>query len=194
MKNTYNMEGAKETVMETERLILRHWREEDAPELFKLASDPDTGPWCGWKPHSTEKESLGAIKIALSGRECYAICLKETGTPAGSIELFFEDRDFKLPEYACELGFWMGKPYRRMGYTQEAAERLLARAFTELGIKEVYCSRYEDNDASEAVQEKLGFQPYRAVRRIEQPPEYGTPFRLVNVLTRERWESLRKNQ
>lgn len=31
-------------MMETERILLRPWRESDAPTLFKYASDPDVGP------------------------------------------------------------------------------------------------------------------------------------------------------
>lgn len=33
--------------METERLQLRPWREEDAEELYRLASDPEVGPRAG---------------------------------------------------------------------------------------------------------------------------------------------------
>ncbi len=36
--------------METERLILRPWRETDAEALFKYASDPDVGPRPLWPP------------------------------------------------------------------------------------------------------------------------------------------------
>ena len=33
--------------IETERLILRAWREDDAEALFAYASDPDVGPAAG---------------------------------------------------------------------------------------------------------------------------------------------------
>ena len=42
--------------METDRIILRPWRESDAEILFKWASNPDVGPRAGWPPHkSVEK-------------------------------------------------------------------------------------------------------------------------------------------
>ena len=47
--------------METERLILRPWRESDAEALFKYASDPDVGPRAGWPPHKSLEESLEVI-------------------------------------------------------------------------------------------------------------------------------------
>ena len=37
--------------METERILLRPWRESDAETLFKYASDPEVGPRAGWPPH-----------------------------------------------------------------------------------------------------------------------------------------------
>ena len=47
----------KKEMIETERLILRPWQENDADALFKYARDPDIGPIAGWTPHtSVEKE------------------------------------------------------------------------------------------------------------------------------------------
>ena len=47
--------------METNRIILRPWRESDAEILFKWASDPDVGPRAGWPPHKSVEESLENI-------------------------------------------------------------------------------------------------------------------------------------
>lgn len=37
-------------ILETERLILRPWLDEDAEDLYLTASDPQVGPSCGWLP------------------------------------------------------------------------------------------------------------------------------------------------
>ena len=39
--------------METNRIILRPWRDSDAETLYKWASDPDVGPRAGWAPHQS---------------------------------------------------------------------------------------------------------------------------------------------
>lgn len=39
--------------METERILLRPWRESDAEVLFRYASDPEVGPRAGWPPHKS---------------------------------------------------------------------------------------------------------------------------------------------
>ena len=60
-------------MLESERLILRHWEESDAEDLYKYASDPDVGPIAGWPPHQSVDESRDVIKNVLNGKEAYAI-------------------------------------------------------------------------------------------------------------------------
>ena len=38
-------------ILETERLILRPWKEKDAHDLFQYASNPEVGPIAGWPVH-----------------------------------------------------------------------------------------------------------------------------------------------
>ncbi|MBQ5449880.1 MAG: GNAT family N-acetyltransferase, partial [Treponema sp.] len=73
--------------METKRLILRKWKDDDAEELYKYASNPDVGPIAGWPPHKSIEESHDVIKNVFNGKEAYAICLKEDGKAIGAIEL-----------------------------------------------------------------------------------------------------------
>ena len=54
------------TILETERLILRPWTEDDAEELYKYASDPDVGPAAGWPPHTSVENSRDIISTVLS--------------------------------------------------------------------------------------------------------------------------------
>ena len=45
-------------MIETERLVLRRWRPEDAESLFEYAKDPEVGPPAGWPPHKSIEEIL----------------------------------------------------------------------------------------------------------------------------------------
>ena len=74
-------------ILETERLILRPWQEEDAGALYKYASDPQVGPIAGWPPHKNTEESRAVIRTVFKGRECYAICFRKDSSPVGCIEL-----------------------------------------------------------------------------------------------------------
>ena len=58
-----------ETILTTERLILRPWLETDSESLYKDAKDPDIGLPAGWPPHKRVEESLEIIKNVLRGKE-----------------------------------------------------------------------------------------------------------------------------
>ena len=51
-------------ILQTKRLILRPWREEDAEELYKYASDPEVGPPAGWQPHTSVDNSREMLRYA----------------------------------------------------------------------------------------------------------------------------------
>ena len=72
---------------ETERLILRPWEETDAEECYRYAQDPKVGPIVGWAAHTSVENSREIIKTVLSAPETYAVVLKTTGLPIGSIGL-----------------------------------------------------------------------------------------------------------
>lgn len=73
----------------TERLILRAWQESDAESLYRYAKDPAIGPIAGWLPHTSVEDSLNIIRTVFSAPETYAVVLKETGEPVGSIGIMF---------------------------------------------------------------------------------------------------------
>ena len=69
--------------LETARLLLTPWREEDAEALYALASDPDIGPMCGWEPHRSVEDSRRIIRDVFSAPEVCAILSRESGTLLG---------------------------------------------------------------------------------------------------------------
>ncbi len=70
-------------MIETERMILRPWRETDAEALYKYASDTDIGPIAGWPPHRSVDESREIIRTVFTAPETYAVVLKDTGEAVG---------------------------------------------------------------------------------------------------------------
>lgn len=116
--------------LNTNRLILRHWEESDAENLFKYAQDPAVGPIAGWPPHKSLEESLNVIKNVFKGNECYAVCLKTDNKAIGAIELKLNgSTDMTNQDDECELGYWLGKDFWGQGLIPEAARELLRHAF-----------------------------------------------------------------
>lgn len=177
-------------MIETERLILRPWQEQDAEDLYTYASDPEVGPPAGWPPHTSVDNSREIIKNVLSKPETYAVCLKD-GTPIGSIGLHLNgSTDMTDRDDECELGYWIGKPYWGQGLIPEASRALMRYAFEELGMRAVWCGYYDGNEKSRKVQTKLGF--------VYQHKTEGLEVRLMNeirtghcnLMTKERWQKV----
>ncbi len=145
-----------ETKLETARLLLRPWRTEDAEDLYKYASDPAVGPAAGWAPHTSVEDSRHIIETILAPPETYALVLKETGRPVGSIGAFRSRAD-GAREDELELGYWIGREFWGRGLVPEAVRCLLKRCFGTLGAPRVWCGYFDGNEKSRRVQEKCGF-------------------------------------
>ena len=146
--------------METQRLILRPWIEADAEALYKYAKDPAIGPIAGWPPHTSVENSKDVIRNILSAPETYAVVLKETNEPIGSVGIMFGNgvHSADMKEGDAEIGYWIGVPYWGQGLIPEAVNRLLKRCFDELDTKRVWCGYYDGNLKSRRVMDKCGFK------------------------------------
>ena len=179
--------------METKRLILRKWTEEDAENLYKYAKDPDVGPAAGWPPHKSIEESRAVIRDVFNGAECYAICEKENNQAIGAVELKLKGHtDMTDREDECELGYWLGKPFWGRGYMPEAAGEMIRHGFEDLGMNTIWCGYFEGNQKSKRVQEKIGFVYHHTREKVSVPlmKEVRTEHR--NIMTKERWMAERE--
>ena len=177
-------------MLETERLVLRPWKETDAESLFEYAKDPDIGPIAGWPPHQNIEESLHIIKTVFTGPECYAICEKNTDKAIGAIELKLKDHtDMTDQEDECELGYWLGKPFWGRGYMPEAATELLRHGFETLGMTTIWCGYYDGNYKSKRVQEKVGFLYHHTCQEVPVPLMNEVRIGHTNYMTKKHWES-----
>ncbi len=172
-------------VFETERLILRPWHVSDAEECFRYAGDPRVGPIAGWPAHTGAEYSREIIRDVLSAEETYAIVLKETGLPIGSIGL--HNNDLAEKEDEKELGYWLGVPFWGRGIVPEAAGEALRHAFEDLGLGRVWCGYYDGNEKSRRVQEKLGFKYQWTSENVPVPAMGETRKGHVSLMTREDW-------
>ena len=145
-------------MLETKRLILRPWVDADAADLYEYAKDPRVGPSAGWPPHTSVENSLQVIRGVLSEPETYAVVLKETGKPVGSIGIMFSGTGHApMAEREAEIGYWIGVPYWGHGLIPEAVRELLRYCFEDLNCTAVWCGYYDGNEKSKRVQEKCGF-------------------------------------
>ena len=145
--------------MQTDRIILRPWRESDAEALYKYASDPDVGPRAGWPPHKSVEESLEIIRTIFHNDHTWAIELKETGEAIGAIGYYLHgESNIEIGEHDAEVGYWVAKPYWNQGICTEALRLMIDRCFKEKHFEVLWSDFFTDNPASGRVMEKCGFR------------------------------------
>ena len=184
------------TTLETERLVLRPWRESDVEALFAYASDPDVGPSAGWLPHQSIDESRDVLEHILMVPETYAIVIKDrdpADEAVGSISLMIgAASDLAIGSDEAELGYWIAKPLWGNGFMPEAVRAIMQHAFCDLRLAAVWAGHDEDNDRSRRVQEKVGLKRQRSIK--DRPRRVIGDYKTedVNWITRDEWETAQK--
>ena len=132
--------------METERILLRPWRESDAEALYKYASDPDVGPRAGWPPHKSVEESQEIIRTVFNNATTWAIEWKATGEAIGAIG-YGPSCDCNLPARDGEpiTGYWIAKPYWNQGICTEALSLMIEHIRQTTDIPSLISGHFIDN-------------------------------------------------
>ena len=178
-------------ILETKRLILRPWREEDAADLYCYASDPLVGPAAGWPPHTSEENSREVIRCILAHEANRAVVLKETGKAVGSIGIMKAGMGTApVKDDEREIGYWIGRAYWGQGLIPEASREMLRYAFEDLKMNRIWCGYYDGNEKSRRVQEKLGFVYQRKTEGIEVSLLGEIRTGHSNLMTKDRWQKV----
>jgi len=178
-------------ILNTNRLILRPWEESDAEELYKYASHPDVGPIAGWPVHTSVDNSREIIRTVLSEPNTFAVVLKETMKPIGSIGLMIGNQsNIGLPETEGEIGYWIGVPYWGQGLIPEAMKELMRYSFEDLSLETIWCGYFDGNTKSKRVQEKCGLQYHHTKEKVPSaiPDVYRTEH--ITCISKYRWLNL----
>ena len=175
-------------ILHTDRLILRSWEEKDAEDLYKYASHPEVGPIAGWPVHTSVENSREVIRDVLSAPDTYAMVLKETGHPVGSIGLMVgEASNLRVPDNEGEIGYWIGVPYWGQGLVPEAVREIMRYGFEDKQLDKIWCGYFEGNTKSKRVQEKCGFHFHHTADNVPCAIEGVFRTEHVNCISKEEW-------
>ena len=173
-------------VIETERLILRAFKQTDLESFYEYASVEGVGEMAGWKHHESIDESRKIMDSFINNDKVFAICLKENNKVIGSIGIEKYGLEDALTEFknyrGRELGYVLSKDYWGKGLMPEAVNAVIEYLFNELDYDFLLCGYYNFNERSKRVQTKCGFRPYRSLTMTTQmgTKEQGTLMLLMN--------------
>ncbi len=147
-------------IIETERLILRIWKQDDLESFAQLNSDPNVMeymPKCLNKAETETFHSRIQAHIQRHGFGLFACELKETNKFIGYVGLNIPS--FEAHFTPCvEIGWRLSFDYWGKGYATEAARAVLSFAFENLALDEVVSFTVPNNLRSRKVMEKIGMK------------------------------------
>src|SRR6185437_1938143 len=148
------------TLLETTRLRLRRFRDDDCALFMAYRNDPEVARYQSWEG-ITESEARALIQEVKEIQPWtpgewlqIAIELKETGRLVGDCAFKIEEED----ERQAEIGYTLARAYQGRGIASEAVSCVLEYAFTSLGLHRVTAITDCENAASVALLERLGLR------------------------------------
>ena len=147
-------------ILETERLLLRPFKKEDASDLFEYLHELLVNCFASMKLETLDDAKKKLEKRLEEKEYLFAIVLKENNKVIGEIEAYPEGKDHSDENSKDTFSpCWMlNKNYHRKGYAYEAAHAFFDYLFKQKGARRIYAYTEDDNIASQRLCEKLGMR------------------------------------
>ena len=162
------MDHSGSQTLTTERLLLRPFRLDDAPAMYRnWASDPDVTRFLTWPPHSSENVTRDLLREWTAGYRQpdfyqWAVVLPDEGPePVGSLTVVKLDESVG----AAHMGYCLGKRWWHRGIMAEALHAVIDYLFGVVGVNRIEACHDPNNPDSGRVMAKCGLQHEGTLRR-----------------------------
>lgn len=152
------MEHKGTVILETERLLLRPFKEKDIEPAFRnWMNDDKVTEFLRWLPHGDIKTTERVIKEWIFNYKnndfyLWAIVFKENDEPIGSISVVdMDERTSKV-----HIGYCIGKKWWKKGITSEAFQEIISFLFDEVKVERLESQHDPNNPNSGKVMKKCG--------------------------------------
>lgn len=179
--------------LETQRLILRRFTEQDFPAMLEIFGDEETNTFLPWFPVKNTDELVKfyerryAEKYRADQAYAYAVCLKENDVPIGYLNLETQG--------AQDLGYGLLPRFRGRGMITEACRAVTERAKRN-GFDFITATHDINNPKSGEVMKRLGMKYRYSYREQWQPKNISVVFRMFQLDLKENtpvYEEYRRN-
>lgn len=164
--------------LETERLVLRKFSEDDLGALFAILKDEEANRFLPWYPARNlgEARKFFEERFASVYRRpqgyAYAICLKEDDAPVGYVTVDMGS--------GHDFGYGLRKELWGKGVATEAARAVADRVRAD-GLPYVTATHDRDNPGSGRVMQKLGMTYRYSYEELWQPKNIPVVFRMYQL-------------
>ena len=169
-------------MIETARLRLRPWRNDDLDRLAEIYADPDVMRYIGPRTTSNRAQTIRALVRMRThweqhGFGMWALEIADSGELIGRQGLSFLDNGAEI-----EIGYCLARDAWGHGYATESGRAVVRFAFEVLGLEHLAGITYPQNIASQGVLQKCGLSYVEEMRYYDVDVHYF-------ALTRDQWEA-----
>lgn len=166
------------TCIETERLVLRKFTNEDAKALLRILGDPEVNTFLPMFLLHTLEEAENYLqeqyleKYRKNIGIHYAVCRKPVDEPIGYVNIQEDD--------SHDLGYGLRREFWRKGIMTEAV-RAVVNVAKEMGLPYLTATHDVHNPRSGAVMKKIGMTYQYTYQELWQPKNILVNFRMYQL-------------
>lgn len=161
------MNHAGTAILTTQRLVLRPFRMEDAPDMFaNWASDPEVTKYLTWPTHTSVDVSSFVLRDWVSHYsepDYYQWAITLDGHAIGSIAVVNQDDQVGK----AHIGYCIGRSWWRRGYMTESLQAVMDYLFDVVGCNRLESRHDPRNPHSGAVMRKCGMKYEGTLRQSD---------------------------
>lgn len=165
-------------VIETERLILRKFTENDLKAFYQIYSDEEVNTFLPWFPLKTMEEARRfyenscETKYREKNAYNYAVCLKKDNIPIGYINVSMDN--------SFDFGYGLRKEFWHRGIIAEAGKAVVEQLRKD-GIPYITATHDINNPRSGGVMKQLGMKYQYSYEEQWQPKDFPVIFRMYQL-------------
>lgn len=165
-------------MLETERLILRKFTENDLDAIYKIFSDKEVNTFLPWFPLKTFNDAKAFFETRFAEKYDeeraynYAICLKENDYPIGYVNVDMNK--------SYDFGYGLRKEFWHRGIVTEAGKAVIEQLKND-GIPFITATHDVNNPKSGKVMKRLGMKYKYSYEEQWQPKDFLVTFRLYQL-------------
>ena len=164
--------------IETERLILRKFTENDLEAFYQIYSDEEVNTFLPWFPLKTMEEARRfyenscETKYREKNAYNYAVCLKKDNIPIGYINVSMDN--------SFDFGYGLRKEFWHRGIITEAGKAVVEQLRKD-GIPYITATHDINNPRSGGVMKQLGMKYQYSYEEQWQPKDFPVIFRMYQL-------------
>lgn len=164
--------------LETDRLILRKFTEDDLEALYCIHSDEEVNQFLPWFPLRNMKDARAFYEERFMSRYReeraynYAVCLKENDYPVGYVNVSMDD--------SYDFGYGLRRKFWHRGIITEAGKAVIEQLRID-GIPYITATHDVNNPRSGSVMKRLGMKYRYSYQEQWQPKNIQVIFRMYQL-------------